>query len=347
MAAYSEWYVELEGEIYGPLPSRDLRGLVASGAVTPNTRVSPDRIRWQAAGTIQGLTFESRPTAAIRRPPPLPARPPRPPWGWWATACVIGAMSWGHLMVLSFPSARQTILDPIYLLCGCFSLLIILTGAGFGITTLVHRIADWRRPVRPAKRLKIIMFVGFLFVTGDTLRILLQSQQELVEAASASGGVLVTADGLWQLDISPGWIPQQEADETGPGDGLHYFAPARQLELLAYTAWRTDRPEATAEAYAATLEQHLAGRGHTPAVLSRRPVRTASGVAAQRIVSYVQQGETYLSVVSVLSTRDAYGVLCISGPEAFVRTHAAERDAIIRSFRPNSGGKPGGGSRLP
>lgn len=347
MTGYSQWYVELEGEVYGPLPSRDLRGLVASGAVTPNTPISPDGIRWQPAGTIQGLTFESRPTSVIRRPPPLPARSPRLPWGWWATACGVGVMSWSQLAMLTLSPAMQTLQNPVYVLWFCVSLLGLLTGLGFGITALVCRVADWHRPVQPAGRLKAVVLVGFLFVMGDILRSWLQSQQELVDAASAPGGVLVTADGLWQVDVSPGWIPQQEADETGTWDGLLYFAPARQLELRAWTEWRQDCPEATAEELAATIEQQLATRGQTPVVLSRRPVRTAGGVAAQRIVSCVQQGETYLYVVSVLSTRDAYGVLSISGPEEFVRTHAEEWVAIIMSFRPYSGGDDGGGSRVP
>ena len=65
-AKSSEWYVQVEGEEFGPYPGVALKKFAAEGRVTTSTQVKKGRVgQWVAAQTVKGLF-------ALPSPPPFP-----------------------------------------------------------------------------------------------------------------------------------------------------------------------------------------------------------------------------------------------------------------------------------
>lgn len=63
----TNWYYESDGAERGPISGSDIRKLVATGEITPSTRVRPaDRNDWMTAGQLRGLFKE---TATPRKEP--------------------------------------------------------------------------------------------------------------------------------------------------------------------------------------------------------------------------------------------------------------------------------------
>jgi len=60
----SQYFVRSGGQVYGPYSQQQLASLAASGRIAPNTEISPDRVSWMPASTLQGGESGAQSTAA-------------------------------------------------------------------------------------------------------------------------------------------------------------------------------------------------------------------------------------------------------------------------------------------
>jgi serine/threonine protein kinase len=58
------WYIDIGGQVEGPISPRELRERAAAGRLRPTDKISPDGKKWAPAAKVKGLTFaEAKPPA--------------------------------------------------------------------------------------------------------------------------------------------------------------------------------------------------------------------------------------------------------------------------------------------
>ena len=53
------WYIRVQGKLVGPLDSKSLKQMAASGKVRPDDPVSMDGEKWYPVSQVRGLSFSS------------------------------------------------------------------------------------------------------------------------------------------------------------------------------------------------------------------------------------------------------------------------------------------------
>lgn len=61
----NQWYCQILGQVWGPMPFEELAGMVRQGTLSPGDLVRPDRTEaWQRAGSLPGLAWTEDGTAS-------------------------------------------------------------------------------------------------------------------------------------------------------------------------------------------------------------------------------------------------------------------------------------------
>lgn len=95
--ASTKWYIQLRGQVIGPMSEAELRELAAHGGTMPQTPVSRDGVTWTTAVSVPGLQVGPPCTAQSKSAPKAPPTA----GGWSGPAWLLGGIVVGGLVVLT------------------------------------------------------------------------------------------------------------------------------------------------------------------------------------------------------------------------------------------------------